>query len=110
MTPAKIQVTILGDSSAPPCEGDCAINWLKPEHRASAAKGLAARFGDDVQVEFVDVSGPLKKAAHRALVQRARKEGLTFPVLLINGNTRIPGPFDMRMLLDIVEVEAERDL
>ncbi len=110
MTPAKIRVTILGDSSAPPCEGDCAINWLDPEHRALATKELARRFGSDVGVEFVDVSGPPQKAEQRAFILRARREGLTFPALLINGNTRIPGPFDMRMLLDIVEVEVERKL
>ena len=110
MTTAKIQVTILGDSSAPSCEGDCGINWLKPEHQASAIKELAARFGDEVRVKFVDISAVLKKSEDRKLVQRVRQENLALLALLINGNTRIPGNFDLRMLLDIVDAETEREL
>ena len=41
------------------------------------------------------------------LQQRISDGNLSLPLLLINGEPRISGPFDIRMLLDAIEAEIE---
>jgi len=51
-----------------------------------------------------------KTAASQDLVKWRgiiKKRNLLLPLLIINGDLRISGPFDMRQLMDIIEVETE---
>lgn len=107
MNSAKILVSVLVDSAIPWCEGECTTDWLKAEHQALARQEIARRHSERVEVEFVDIRAPSASPRQASLISRVQREKLPFPVLLMNGHPRITGPFDMRMLLDIIEVETE---
>ncbi|MBI4333701.1 MAG: hypothetical protein HY673_20755 [Chloroflexi bacterium] len=110
MTPPRIEVTVLVDSAAPSCEGDCVMDWLKPENQAVARRELARKHGDGAAVDFVDIRASSPGAPRAGLVRQTLAGNPRFPALLLNGNPRIAGPFDLRMLLDMVETEMDREL
>ncbi len=110
MIPSRIQVTILTDSGAPSCEGDCAVNWLQPENQALARDKVRQKAGEEAAVEFLDIQAPTGDRRQAGLIGLAGAQKLPSPVLFLNGQPRIAGPFDIRMLLDIIEVEMEREL
>ncbi len=110
MTSPSIRVTIVVDSAAPSCEGDCAIDWLKAEHQVLARQKVSQETGGEAALEFLDIRAAAHDARQSALVRRVQSEKLPLPVLVVNGNPHITGPFDVRMLLDMIEVAMEHDL
>ncbi len=110
MTSPKIQVTIIGDSAAASCEGECTTDWTKADNQETARAAVARRIGKDAAVEFLDAMTNAGDSRQMALIKRVRSEKLPFPVLMLNGNPRIDGPFDLRMLIDVIEAEMDRDL
>lgn len=110
MTSPRIQVTIIGDSAAASCEGECTTDWMKADNQETARAAVAKRIGEDAALEFLEVSGGAADSRQKTLISHVRSERLPFPVLMLNGNARINGPFDLRMLIDVIEAEMDRDL
>jgi len=107
VNPRGVQVVILGDSRTPGCGVGCGADWSDPEVLGLAAERAAARFGDGVGIEYTDLArGELKPelAGWRSEVSRL---SLGFPLLLLNGRVKIAGDFDIRRLMDVIEVEVE---
>ena len=102
-----IQITIIDDSRGEKCEAHCGVDWSSAEAIALANQRIRDRFGDKIQLEYLDLSKPV--ANHRALElsQEVRNKNLSLPLLLINGKPRISGQFDIRLLLDAIEAETE---
>ena len=107
MTEHTIQITIVDDSKGEKCDAHCGVDWSSIEAIALASQRIKDRFGDKIQLEYLDLSEPV--ANHRALELRqgVRNKNLSLPLLLINGEPRISGQFDIRLLLDAVEAEME---
>ena len=106
----QVQVTVLNDSRIEGCEAACAIDWSDRDELALAARQVKERFGDDIHIAFADLSedgiGPdLMKWSDRAV-----EKNLSFPLLLLNDLVRIAGNFDIRQLLDVIEVEVELEV
>ena len=95
-----LRVVIVNNSKSVYCKEGCGWDWSKPEHLKLASERLGSRYGAEVQLEYVDVAGSDEKPGEAGEVER-------FPRLFINGKMKIAGDFDMRMLLDAVEVESE---
>ncbi len=103
-----IQVSIIDDSGLPKCEAYCGVDWSSEETIALARQRIKERFSDQVRLQYTDLSKPT--ANHGALAewsQTIRNKSLSSPLLLINGEPRISGEFDIRQLLDAIEAELE---
>lgn len=103
----SIQIVIVDDSKGEKCDAHCGVDWSSDEVIALARQQIKERFGGRVQLEYLDLSKPM--VGHRALElnQAIRNKNLSLPLLLINGEPRISGEFDIRLLLDVIETEVE---
>jgi len=103
----KIQIIILDDSTRRVCDADCGEDWSSPEVIALSHQRIIDRFGDNIQLEYIDLS--LGTANHHTSEwsQTIKDRNLLVPLLLVNGELRISGQFDIRQLLDVIEAEIE---
>jgi glutaredoxin len=102
----KIRITIIDDSDERACEGKCGTDWSKPQSLAQARETIAGQFGDGVRLEYVD----LQKAGDTDFLReiKSQTKGMPLPMLFSNGRPRIAGQFDLRQLIDVVEVDLEK--
>ena len=102
-----IQITIVDDSKGEKCEAHCGVGWSSAEAIALANQRIRDRFGDKMQLEYLDLSKPVANHRSLELSQEVRNKNLSLPLLLINGEARISGQFDIRLLLDAIDAETE---
>ena len=107
MKDKPLTVAIVDDSRGEKCEGQCGVDWTLDESRAAARQALGARFGERIELEFLDLSQHLSRPKPPGLLERIQAEGLSLPLLAIEGEPRISGYFDIRMMSDAVEAELE---
>lgn len=89
------------------CSEDCGVNWLTPEPQQEARDRLRRAHGNAVDIQFLDLDIPEVRRQHGQWLERVKQENLLLPLLVINGEVRINGFFDTRMLFDMVEAETE---
>ncbi len=101
-----LRVVIVNNTGSIHCQVGCGWDWSQPEHLKLAEERLRDRYGSEVQVDYIDLvqSEGLPPADCQT---DEMEEEPRFPRLVINGKMKIAGDFDMRMLLDAVEVVAE---
>ncbi len=92
-----------------PCTEGCGTDWLVEENQRLAHEIVQRAFGPGVSLRFVNLAEPAAQEANRELMERVRSEGLPLPALLINGEVKIAGYFDLRMLNDMIDVARELD-
>lgn len=102
-----IQITIVDDSKGEKCDAHCGIDWSSVEAIALANQRIKDRFGDKIQLEYLDVSKPAVNHYALELNQRIKHKSFSLPLLLINGEPRISGQFDICQLLDAIDAEME---
>lgn len=103
-----LQVVIFEDrEQGKPCNESCGVDWLKEENQELAQQLIARNFGDGVQLRFVNLAEPGAEQQHSAMIARIVGEQLLLPALVINGEVKISGYFDLRMLRDMIEVAQE---
>lgn len=100
-----VNVTIIFDSRKVQCEGRCGPDWASPETVATAKKRLNERFGKTVKLVLLDLSASGKTES--GWQKRIAGDNLNVPLLLVNNEIRIPGEFDIRQMMDAIEVEQE---
>jgi disulfide oxidoreductase YuzD len=107
MTGSIVEINIIDDASRRDCNIDCGTDWSSREAVALAEQQIKSRFGMETQLEYTDLS--LTAHGHQAAQWRQiiREKGLSVPLLLINGQVRIAGQFDVRQIIDAVEAEME---
>ena len=107
MLKRTIQISIMDDNSQGKCDAGCGEDWSSPETLALAEQRIKDRFGDKIQLQYLDLSQTMPN--HEALEwnEVIKNKNLSLPLLLINGQPRISGLFDIRQLLDTIEVEIE---
>ena len=64
MIKQDIQVTIVEDSKVEKCHAHCGVDWSSVETIALASQRIKDRFGDNIQLEYLDLS----KSVARAIV------------------------------------------
>ncbi len=102
-----IQITIVDDSKSEKCDAHCGVDWSSVEAIALASQRIKDRFGDKIQLEYLDLAKPMANRHSLELNQEVRNKNLPLPLLLINGVPRISGQFDIRLLLDAINAELE---
>ncbi|MBI4284510.1 MAG: hypothetical protein HY670_01240 [Chloroflexi bacterium] len=101
---APLTVTIAASRQAESCEAACGLDWTAAENAALARQRVKERFGERVQMEFLDLSSGGPAAP---LAERVKREELSLPLLLVDGAVRISGNFDFRLLLDTIDAGLE---
>ncbi|MFC1984270.1 hypothetical protein ACFLVO_04605 [Chloroflexota bacterium] len=105
----NIHVTVVDDSKNEKCDAHCGVDWSSVEAVTLAGQRIKDRFGDNIQLEYLDLSKPIANRHALELVQGIKNRNLSLPLLLINGEPRISGQFDVRLLLDAINAEIELD-
>ncbi len=100
-----IQVVIIDGSNRQKCDGYCGLDWSSAETIRQANERIKAIFGDRVKLKFLDLSQPGE--SNQEPPPKVSSQELSRPLLLINGEVRISGQFDIRMLLDAISAEIE---
>ncbi len=106
---STIQISIVDDSKGEKCDAHCGEDWFSAEVIALASQRIKERFGDKIKLKYFDLAKPVTGHALE-LEQRIKSENLPLPLLVINGEPRISGPFDIRQLLDASDAEIEINL
>ena len=83
------------------------MNWSSAEVISLATERIKDRFGDRIQLEYLDLSQPVTNHHTLELSQEIKNKNLPLPLLVIDGQPRISGQFDIRQLLDTIETEVE---
>lgn len=107
MSKQTIRVTIIEDSSREECQAGCGVDWSSPEAIALAGQRIKDRFGDRIQLEYLDLSQAAASQDVSQWNEIIKIKNLSPPLLLINSQPRIAGQFDIRQLLDAIEAEME---
>jgi len=105
-----IEILIVDDRQSRSCEIGCGMDWSSAETVALAYQQIEARFGDRAQLKHLDLSEAVTGSLTLELQQRIMNGEFSLPLLIIRGEPRISGPFDIRMLLDAVEAVIETKL
>lgn len=88
------------------CEGDCGLDWSKPDNQSMAFREVQARFGNTVRLTFCDLANSVNCGVSGS--GEEKNSGTpSLPVLAINGQPRITGLFDVRMMSLVVEAALE---
>ena len=107
MVNSGINITILGDNSQGECDARCGIDWTSPESVPFAVERIKERFGEDIPLEYINMDENKTGQLVNEWFETAKSKNLSLPLLLLNGQLRISGQFDIRQLLDVIEIERE---
>ncbi len=100
-------VEIIDDTSRRDCDADCGTDWSSPEMVALAGQQVGQHFGAAATVEYRDLTGDDLDAGQLEMKRNIRQQGLSVPLLLVNGHLRVAGQFDIRRIVDAIEAEME---
>ena len=107
MTGKTFNVEIVDDTSRRDCDADCGTDWSSAEMFALAVKQVEQRFGATITVGYRDLSQGELDTGQLEMKRDIRQQGLSVPLLLINGHLRVAGKFDIRRIVDVIEAEME---
>ena len=102
-----IQITIINDSRWEECEAACGIDWSSPESTTLAGQRIKDRFGEEMSLKYLDLAEVKPNPEIQKWNEDIKDKNLSLPLLVLNGQLRISGPFDIRQLLDTIEAEME---
>ena len=107
MTQRTFTVEIVDDTSRRDCDADCGTDWSSPEMVDLAGQQVEQRFGGAATVQYRDLAADELDAGQQEMKQNIRQQGLSVPLLLVNGRLRVAGLFDIRRIVDVIEAEME---
>ena len=105
-----IQVTVVDNSQSEKCEGRCGLDFSSPATVEFVTEHLNKLYGDSVKLEYLDLADPSTRSSHPDIVVMLADRDLPLPLLLVNGNLRISGYFDIYILQNVIQTEMEMDL
>lgn len=100
----KIRVTLVEDSQAPEPTGPCSLVCEKSPSFEALQEHLAERFGDEVVVERLDLAATERPPE---AIKNLAGQNYFLPLVLVNGQVRLSGPFDFRRVVDTIEALKE---
>jgi len=102
-----IQITIVDDSKGEKCNAHCGADWASTQVIDLASQRIKERFGDKIKLEYLDLTESTTNHHAVEFKQQVKAKNLSLPLLVINGELRISGQFDIRQLLDAIDAELE---
>ena len=103
-------MTIVDNSQSEKCEGRCGLDFSLPTTVEFVTEHLKKLYGDSVQLEYLDLAEPSTGSSHPDISEMLGSRDLLLPLLLVNGNLRISGYFDIYILQNVIQTEMEMEL
>ncbi|MDP2952944.1 MAG: DUF1462 family protein [Chloroflexota bacterium] len=100
------RVVIFADSQVKRCPG-CGIECGVGEPADLVTQRLQDRFGQGVEIEYVDLSDPGARVQHEKEVRQIEEQELFLPVVAIEGVFRLAGSLEYRRIAEAIEVLRE---
>ena len=108
MSKHPLRVVIINDPlKSRDCEASCGTDWSSLQALELARQQIHERFEGDIRVTYLDISRDTTSDDVRKWMEEIKNKNLSVPLLIVNGNLRISGNFDMRQMMDVLEVESE---
>ena len=101
-----IRVTIFDNSEGEHCSS-CEVGSSSREAIEFAIEHLKKRYGDEVQIEYLDLAEPQARRHHPEVVEQIVGQHIPLPLVAINGVPRLSGIFEYRMIVDAIETQRE---
>ncbi len=102
MTSVPIRVTIFDNTGEAQCTG-CYRIGRSLEEIAVVTQQLKGKYGDDVEVEYID----LAESENDDIMAKIRARELPLPVVAINGVFRLAGGAGYRDIVEMIETLKE---
>ena len=103
-----VQVTIIDDPLLKQdCDMSCGTDWSSLQMLDLARKQITGKYGTNVQLTYMDMTGDDTDRDIDKWMDSIKKQNVVVPLLVINGQVRISGNFDIRQMMDAIEVEME---
>ena len=103
----NLQINIIDNSSREKCDADCGVDWSALENIDLVCQQIKDRFAGKIELQYLDLSKAVTDDDTLQWSQTIENKSLALPLLLVNGQIRISGLFDIRQLLDAIEAEIE---
>ncbi|MBI2860672.1 MAG: hypothetical protein HYX91_04105 [Chloroflexi bacterium] len=100
-----MDIVIVDNSAEGKCDARCGVDWSEDSTRSLAEERIRAQLGADSRFSYLDLASTEACASNPEIMARAR--ALPLPVLFIDGEPRISGFFDHRMLTDAIDATME---
>jgi disulfide oxidoreductase YuzD len=68
------------------------------------------RYGDQVEVEYWDLSQPAAQAQHPDMLADIQDRGLSYPVVTVEGEIRLTGSVHYYDVLPLVDAVLDREI
>jgi disulfide oxidoreductase YuzD len=68
------------------------------------------RYGDQVEVEYWDLSQPVTQARHPHILAAIQEQDLSYPVVTLEGEIRLTGSVHFHEVLPLVEAALGREV
>ena len=102
-----LSVIIVNDSEIQGCDASCGPDWSLSTSLALLKERIIEKFNDKIVIDYVDISkgenSQQKLEWHRLI----EDNNLSVPLLLVDGELRMSGQFDIRQILDVIEAHME---
>ncbi|MFC1925179.1 hypothetical protein ACFLW2_00600 [Chloroflexota bacterium] len=108
--PPLVQVTVIDDAGADKCDAHCGLEFTSPQVVEQVTELLGKIYGETVQLEYIDLAGSSTGGLYPDMIERVMAGGLSLPLLLINGNLRVSGYFDIHLIQSVIQAELEMDI
>ncbi len=102
-----MQILVLDNSEGEQCDVHCGVDWSSAETITLAKQRIKDGYGDKIQLEYLDLAEPVTNHRVPELNRLINDKHLPLPLLVIDGQPRISGQFDIRQLLDAISAEIE---
>ena len=100
------QITIFDNSRGEYCSR-CEVGLSSKEAIEFAVEHLKMRYGDEVQIEYLDIAEPPASHHHPEVIDQIVRQNLPLPLVAINGVPKLAGTFEYRMIVDAIETQRE---
>ena len=102
-----LPVIIVDDSEMQECDAGCGTDWSLSVSLDLLKERIKEKFNDKIVIDYVDISkgeSSQQKLEWRRLIE---DNSLPVPLLLVDGELRMSGQFDIRQILDAIETHME---
>ena len=108
MNKHPVRITIINDPlNNQDCDASCGTDWSSLQSLELARKQVRERFDGDIRLTYLDITQDTTSEDVKRWMEEINRKHLSVPLLIINGHLRISGNFDIRQMLEAIEVESE---
>jgi len=105
--PDSLSVRIVVGHNPEECEANCGTDWRAAESIAFATGRIKEKFGENISLECIDLTENNTGDTAKEWTEIIKNKNLSLPLLVVNGQVRISGQFDVRQMINVIDIERE---